>query len=102
MLSGNAVRLRLGFELNASVVQPKGEAVIDLDITAVNGRAVVKVHDLKFNSTSSIFDLAGRVLSKPLGIWLAGQIGQALNEAIAGLPQQDERIKKVEIIDIQP
>ncbi len=52
------MRLHLGFELDASVVQPKGEAVIDLDISAVNGRAVVKVRDLKFNSTSSIFDLA--------------------------------------------
>ena len=96
------MRLRLGFELDASVVQPKGEAVIDLDIAAVNGRAVVKVHDLKFNSTSSIFDLAGRALAKPLGGWLAGQIGQAINDAIADLPQQDARIKKVEIIDIQP
>jgi hypothetical protein len=96
------MRLRLGFELDASLVQPKGEAVIDLDIFAVNGRAVVKVHDLKFNSTSSIFDLAGRALARPLGIWLAGQLGQAINEAIAGLPHQDERIKKVEIIDIQP
>jgi hypothetical protein len=46
--------------------------------------------------------MAGRGLSKPLGGWLAGQLGQALNEAIADLPQQDERIKKVEIIDIQP
>ena len=31
----------------------------------------------------------------------AGQLGQALNEAIASLPQQEEHIKKVEIIDIQ-
>jgi hypothetical protein len=96
------MRLHLGFELDASVVQPKGDAVIDLDISAVNGQAVVTVHDLKFNSTSSIFDLAGRALAKPLGVWLAQQLSKALNEAIAGLPQQDERIKKVEIIDIRP
>jgi hypothetical protein len=96
------MRLHLGFELDASVVQPKGEAVIDLEITAVHGRAVVNVRDLKFTSTSSLFDLAGRALAKPLGIWLAGQLGKAINEAIAGLPQQDEHIKKVEIIDIQP
>jgi hypothetical protein len=96
------MRLHLGFELDASLVQPKGEAVIDLDVFAVNGRAVVNVRDLKFTSTSSIFDLAARALAKPLGIWLAGQLGQALNEAIADLPRQDERIKKVKIIDIQP
>lgn len=96
------MRLQLGFELDANVVQPKGEAVIDLDITAVNGLAVVDVHDLKITSTSSIFDLAGRALAKPLGSWLAQQLGQAINEAIANLPKQDERIKKVEILDIQP
>lgn len=96
------MRLQLGFELDANVVRPKGEAVIDLDITAVNGRAVVNVHDLKITSTSSIFDLAGRALTKPLGSWLAQQLGQAINEAIADLPHQDERIKKVEILDIQP
>ena len=96
------MRLHLGFELDASLVQPKGEAFIDLDISAVNGRAVVNVRDLKFTSTSSIFDLASRALAKPLGIWLAEQLGQALNEAIADLPKQEERIKKVELIDIQP
>jgi hypothetical protein len=96
------MRLHLGFELDASLVQPKGEAVIDLDISAVNGRAVVNVRDLKITSTSSIFDLAGHALAKPLETWLAGQLGQAINDAIADLPQQDEHIKKVEIIDIQP
>jgi len=95
------MRLRLGFELDASVVQPKGEAVIELEITAINGQAVVNVHDLKITSTSSIFDLAGRALAKPLGSWLAQQLGKAINEAISDLPNQDERIKKVEIIDIQ-
>ena len=95
------MRLRLGFELDASVVQPKGEAVVDLEITAVDGQAVVNVHDLKITSTSSIFDLTGRTLAKPLGGWLAQQLGKAINEAIADLPKQDERIKKVEIIDIQ-
>ena len=143
------MRLHLGFELHASLVRPKGEAVIDLDISAVNGRAVVNVRDLKFNSTSSVFgsgkevsdenftaetaeraepnfmvnlcvlrvlggvhhlpcnhhpvfDLASHALAKPLGIWLAEQLGQALNQAIADLPRQEERIKKVEIIDIRP
>jgi len=62
---------------------------------------VVNVRDLQFTSTSSIFDLAARALAKPVGIWLARQLGQALNEAIASLPQQEEHIKKVEIIDIQ-
>jgi hypothetical protein len=31
------MRLQLGFELDVSLVQPKGQAVIDLDISAVAG-----------------------------------------------------------------
>ncbi len=96
------MRLRLNFELDATVARPQGEAIIDLDFAAANGRAVVKVRDLKVNSNSSLFDLTSRVLAKPLGSWLAQQLSDALNQAIADLPQQDERIKKVEIIDIQP
>jgi hypothetical protein len=96
------MRLHLGFELDASFVQPKGEADVDLDFAVANGQAVVNVRDLHIDSTSPIFDLAGRALSKPLGDWLAGQLSAALNQAIADLPRHDEHIKKVEIIDIQP
>ena len=96
------MRLRLKFELDASIVQPKGEAILDLDFAVAHGQAVVHVRDLKFNSDSTVFDLAGRALSQPLKVWLAQKLGDALNEAIADLPQQDEHIKKVEIIDIQP
>jgi len=35
------MQLRLGFELDASVAHPKGEAVIDLGFSAANGQAVV-------------------------------------------------------------
>ena len=82
------MRLHLGLELDASVVQPTGEAVIDLDIFAVDGRAVVNVRDLKFTSTSSIFDLAARALAKPLGIWLAGPLGQALMKPSPACPSR--------------
>ncbi len=96
------MRLRLGFELDASLVQPRGEATLDLDFAVANGQAIVTVRDLNLTSSSSLFDFAGKVLSKPLGDWLAQKLGEAINEAIADLPQHEARLKKVEIIDIQP
>ena len=95
------MQLRLGFELDASVAYPKGEAIIDLDFSAANGQAVVKVSNIKIDSSNVVLDVASRLLSQPLREMLAQQLSQALNQAIAGLPNQVSALKKVEIIGIQ-
>jgi hypothetical protein len=95
------MQLRLGFELNTSVARPTGEALIDLDFSAVNGRAVVKVRSIKIDSSSLVLDLATRMLSQPLREMLAAELSQALNEAIADLPNQVSMLEKVEIIAIR-
>jgi len=95
------MQLRLGFELDASVTRPKGEAAIDLDLSAVNGKAVVNVRDIKIDSSNVVLDLTSRVLSQPLREMLAQELSRALNEAIAGLPNQVSALKKVEIIEIR-
>ncbi len=95
------MQLRLGFELDASVAHPKGEAVIDLDFSAANGQAVVNVRNIKIDSSNVVLDLASRILSQPLREMLAQQLSQALNEAIADLPNQVSALKKVEIMDVQ-
>ena len=68
------MQLRLGFELDASVAHSRGEAVIDLDFSAVNGQAVVKVTNIKIDSTNVVLDVASRMLSQPLRDMLASAI----------------------------
>jgi len=94
------MQLRLGFELDASVTRPKGEAVIDLDFSASQGKAVVKVRNIKIDSSNVMLDVASRMLSQPLRDLLAQELSQAINEAIADLPNQVAVLKKVEIIEI--
>lgn len=95
------MQLRLGFELDASVAHPKGEAIIDFDFSAVNGQAVVKVRDIKIDSSNVVLDVASRMLSQPLREMLAQQLSQAINAAVADLPNQVSALKKVEIMDVQ-
>ncbi len=95
------MQLRLGFELDASVARSKGEAIIDLDFSAARGKAVVKVRHIQIDSSSLVLDVGSRVLSQPLRLILAQEVSQALNEAIADLPNQVPALKKVEIISIQ-
>ena len=79
----------------------KGEALIELDISAVNGQAVVNVRDMKIDSSNPMLDVATRMLSQPLREMLAAELSKALNEAIADLPNQVSALKKVEIIEIR-
>ena len=95
------MQLKLGFELDASVVRPTGAATIDLDFSAANGRAVVTVRDVKIDSSNIVLDAASRMLSQPLREMLAQELSQALNQAIADLPNQVSVLKKVEIIDVR-
>ncbi len=95
------MQLRLGFELDASVAHSKGEAIIDLDFSAARGKAVVKVRHIQIDSSNLVLDVGSRVLSQPLRLILAQEVSQALNEAIADLPNQVPALKKVEIISIQ-
>jgi hypothetical protein len=95
------MQLRLGFELDASVTRSTGEAVIDLDFSATNGQAVVTVRNMKIDSSNVVLDVASRVLSQPLRTMLAQELSQAINEAIADLPNQVSALKKVEIISVQ-
>ena len=95
------MQLRLVFELDASVAHPKGEAVIDLDFSAVNGQAVVNVHNIQIDSSNLVLDVGTRMLSQPLRTMLAQELSQAINQAIAGLPNQVSALKKVEIMGIQ-
>jgi hypothetical protein len=95
------MQLRLGFELEASVAHPRGEAVIDLDFSAVNGQAVVKVTNIKIDSTNVMLDVASRMLSQPLRDMLGQELSQAINQAIANLPNQVSVLKTVEIMDVQ-
>lgn len=95
------MQLRLGFDLDASVARSTGEAVIDLDFSAVNGQAIVTVRDIQISSGNVLLDVGSRVLAQPLRAMLAQQLSKALNEAIADLPNQVSALKKVEIIGIQ-
>jgi hypothetical protein len=95
------LQLHLGFELDTNIMRPKGEAVIDLDLSAINGQAVVAVRDIKITSSNVVLDVTTRMLSQPLREMLAKQLSQALNQAIADLPNQISALKGVEIIDVQ-
>ena len=95
------MQLRLGFELEASVAQPRGEAVIDLDFSAANGQAVVKVTNIKIDSTNVVLDVASQMLSQPLRDMLGQELSQAINQAIADLPNQVSVLKTVEIMEVQ-
>ena len=95
------MQLKLGFELDASVTQSTGEAIIDLDFSAANGKAIVSVRNVKINSNNVMLDVGSRVLAQPLRVLLAQQLSQAVNEAIADLPNQVSALKKVQIKSIQ-
>jgi hypothetical protein len=95
------MQLRLGFELDAGVTRSTGEAVIDLDFSAANGRVIVTVRDIKIASGNVVLDVGSRVLSQPLRTLLAQQLSKAINEAIADLPNQVSALKKVEIIGVK-
>jgi hypothetical protein len=95
------MQLRLGFELDASVTRSKGEAIIDLDFSAANGQAVVTVRDVKIDSGNVLLDVGSRVLAQPLRSLLAQELSEAINAAIADLPNQVSALKKVEIIGLQ-
>ncbi len=95
------MQLRLGFELDASVARPKGEAIIDLDLSAAGGQAVVQVSSIRIDSSNVVLDVASRVLAQPLREMLAQQLSRAINEAIADLPNQVSALKKVEIMDVR-
>ena len=95
------MQLRLGFELDANVARSRGEALIDLDFSAAHGQAVVKVSNIRIDSSNVVLDVASRLLSQPLREILARQLSQALNQAIADLPNQVSALKKVEIIDVR-
>ena len=95
------MQLRLGFELDASVAHPKGEAVIDLGFSAANGQAVVTVRNIKIDSSNVVLDVASRMLSQPLREMLAQELGRAINQAVADLPSQVSALKKVEIMDVR-
>ena len=95
------MQLRLGFELEASVAHPRGEAVIDLGFSAVNGQAVVKVTNIKIDSSNVVLDVASRMLSQPLRDMLGQELSQAINQAIADLPNQVSVLKTVEIMDVR-
>ena len=95
------MQLRLGFELDASVARPTGEAIIDLDFSAANGKAIVKVRDIKIDSSNIVLDVASRMMAQPLREMLAQQLSQAINQAIADLPKQVSALKKVEIMGMR-
>ncbi len=95
------MQLKLGFELDAGVTHPTGEATIDLDFSAANGQAIVKVSAVKIDSGNVVLDVASRMLAQPLREMLAQQLSQAVNQAIADLPNQVSALKKVEIIGVQ-
>lgn len=54
------MQLRLGFELDASVARPTGVAVIDLDLSAANGQAVVTARNIKIESGNVVLDVGNR------------------------------------------
>lgn len=95
------MQLRLAFELDASVTQPTGEAIIDLDFSTDAGRISIKVRNIAIESSSLVLDVTSRLLSLPLRELLALELSRALNEVISDLPNQVPTLKKVEIIDIQ-
>ena len=95
------MQLRLGFELDASVAHPMGEAVIDLDFSAANGKAVVSVRSIQIDSSNVMLDLASRMLSQPLREMLAQELSQAINQAVADLPNQVSALRRVEIMDVR-
>ncbi len=95
------MRLHLEFDLDTSVVQSQGDAIIELSFSAKQGRVIVQVHDIEINSSSSVLNMGSRVLSKPLRDLLAQQLSEAINQAILDLPQQIADLKRVEIIDVQ-
>ena len=95
------MQLRVKFELDASLVRPKGEALIDLDLSAEEGRAIARVLTIKVDSGNAVFDLTSRMLEQPLRELLSAELSRALNQAISELPSQVPVLKKVELMEVQ-
>jgi hypothetical protein len=95
------MQLRVKFELEASLVRPKGEALIDLDLAAEEGKAIARVSTIKVESGNAVFNLTSRVLEQPLRELLSLELSRALNQVIAELPSQVPVLRKVELMDIQ-
>jgi len=93
------MQFKLGFELDVGPTHATGEAVIDLGLSASNSQAVVKVTNIKIDSSNVVLDVASQILAQPLRELLALQLSNAINQAIADLPQQVSGLKKVQIID---
>ncbi len=95
------MQLRVKFELDASVMHPKGEALIDLDVTAEQGKAVARVLNIKVDSGNAVFDLTSRMLVQPLRELFSMELSRALNQALADLPAQVPALKKIELMEVQ-
>ena len=95
------MQLRVKFELDASVVRPKGEALIDLDLTAEEGKAIARVLTIKVESGNAVFDMTSRMLEQPLRELLSAELSRALNQAIAELPSLVPVLSKVELMEVQ-
>ena len=96
------MRLQLAFEMDTGFAHPRGEALIDLNFAAVDGQAVVTVHNVQVESSSLLFDAGSQLFSQQIRVLLGNQFSAAINQAIADLPKQEPMIKRVEIIDIYP
>ncbi len=95
------MQLRVKFELNASVVRPKGEALIDLDLSAADGKAIARVSTIKVESSNAVFNLTSHILEQPLRELLSAELSRALNQVIAELPSQVPVLSKVELLAMQ-
>ena len=95
------MQLRVKFELDASVIRPKGEALIDLDVTAEQGKAIARVSNIKVDSSNAVFDLTSRMLEQPLRELLSMELSRALNQTLADLPSQIPVLKKIELVEVQ-
>ncbi len=88
---GRFMQLRLNFELDASLWQPHGEALIDIDLAAERGKAVVSVRDIKAVTGSALMHATSKMFSEPLCEILATELSDAINQAIAQLTWKDQR-----------
>ncbi len=95
------MQFRVKFELDASLVRPKGEAVIDLDLSVEDGRAIARVVTIKVDSGNAVFDLTSRMLEQPLRELLSAELSRAFNQAITELPSQVPVLRKVELLAVQ-
>ncbi len=95
------MQLRVKFELDAGMMRPKGEALIDLNLSAEGGKALARVATIKVDSGNPVFNLTSRMLEQPLRELLSAELSRALNQVIADLPGQVPVLCKVELMDVQ-